>query len=164
MRAGGYRVGVPVLAAACLAGAAGCEPEMARTAVFVEVFHEPEAPLPDRLLVTWLDTQQVLLRDQAVPSTGTLDPGREPLVTLAFEIATPGTDLQRRLLLLGMRGDAVVCRGYERITIQPRAWVTRAVSLTAELPADGDSDGMPDAIDNCRGSDFAGCPAPAQAP
>ena len=64
-----------------------------------------------------------------------------------------------------MRGDQVVCRGYERVTVQPRAWVTQAVPLTAEMPTDGDNDGMPDAIDNCQGSsDFAGCPAPSQAP
>ena len=49
-----------------------------------------------------------------------------------------------------MRGDQVVCRGYERVMVQPRAWVTQAVPLTAEMPTDGDNDGMPDAIDNCR--------------
>jgi hypothetical protein len=132
---------------------------MAETAVFVEVYRLAPAPVPDRLLVTWLDGRQVLLKDQRVPADGALDLAREPLAVVAFEIEQPGADLERRVLLLGMSGDQVVCRGHDRVTVQPRAWVTRAVPLTAEMPADGDNDGMPDAIDNCMGSDFDGCPA-----
>lgn len=167
----GFQVGVGLAAgarllmvAACLAALPACEPEMAETAVFVEVFRLAPAPVPDRLLVTWLDARQVLLQDQAVPASGSLDPSREPLAVVAFEIGQPGEDLERRVLLLGMLGERVVCRGHERVTVQPRAWVTRAVPLTADMPADGDNDGMPDAIDNCQGSDFAGCPVPSQAP
>jgi hypothetical protein len=168
----GSQVGVGVCAGArllvvvaCLAALPACEPKMAETAVFVEVFRLDPAPVPDRLLVTWLDAREVLLRDQAVPASGSLNPAREPLAVVAFEIEMPGADLERRVLLLGMRGDQVVCRGHERVTVQPRAWVTRPVALTAEMPADGDNDGMPDAIDNCMGSsDFTGCPATPQAP
>ena len=155
------RPGFPLVVAACLAALPACEPEMADTAVFVEVFRLAPAPVPDRLLVTWLDARQVLLQDQSVPARGSLNPERVPLAVVAFEIERPGDDLERRVLLLGMLGDRVVCRGYERVTVQPRAWVTRAVPLTADMPVDGDNDGMPDAIDNCQGrSDFDGCPAP----
>jgi hypothetical protein len=161
----GVGAGARLLAVAtCLAALPACEPQMAKTAVFVEVFLVMPAPVPDRLLVTWLDASEVLLRDQAVPAKGSLDPNRQPLAVVAFEIEQPGDNLERRVLLLGMRGDQVVCRGYERVTVQPRAWVTQAVPLTAEMPTDGDNDGMPDAIDNCMGSDFVGCPATSQAP
>jgi hypothetical protein len=157
----GGRTRVRLLAVALgLAALPACEPDMAATAVFIEAYRLESAPVPDRLLVTWLDARQVLLQDQMVPSRGSLDADRQPLAVVAFEIDSPGTDLQRRVLLLGMRGDQVVCRGAERVTVQPRAWVTQAVALTGDNFGDGDGDGMPDAIDNCKGSDFDGCPGP----
>ena len=45
---------------------------------------------PNRLLVTWLDAREVLLRDQSVPASGSLDPNRQPLAVVAFEIGSRG--------------------------------------------------------------------------
>ena len=164
----GFQVGVGLAAgarllvvAACLAALPACEPEMAETAVFVEVFRLAPAPVPDRLLVTWLDARQVLLQDQAVPASGSLDP--QP--GAAGDGGVRDRAAGRRIwsggcCCWGCSASEWSVGATSGLTVQPRAWVTRAVPLTADMPADGDNDGMPDAIDNCQGSDFAGCPAP----
>ena len=147
-----------VLLAGALALASGCEPKLGETAIFLEVWRLPETPAPDELLVTWLDGQRALLRDEVVPTNSQVDAERAPLATVAFEIPAPGADLERRALVLGMRAGQVVSRAYDRMTVSPGSWITRSVGLTTQTPPDRDDDGMPDDIDNCGdGNDFDGC-------
>jgi hypothetical protein len=161
----GVRACALVLAvAACAAALPACEPRMSATAVFVEVYRVAPAPAPDRLLVTWLDARQVLLQDQTVPPAASWIPAANRWRSWRSRSSSQARTWSAGVLLLGMRGDQVVCRGAERLMVQPRAWVTRAVPLSADQPADGDNDGMPDTIDNCQGSDFLGCPAGSQSP
>src|SRR5688500_5532624 len=107
---------------AALALAVGCEPGMGDTAIFLEVWRLPQTPAPERLLVTWLDGQRVLLRNESVPAREQVNAADSPLATVAFEIAAPGPDLERRVLVLALTGGTVVSRGYERMTVQPGSW------------------------------------------
>jgi hypothetical protein len=134
-----------------------CRQEAADTAVLLEVYRLPETPAPERLLVTWLDQRRLLLRDQTVPTTGTLDPLRVPLATVMLEVPAPGADLERRVLVQGVAGGRVVSQATGRLTVRPNEWLLARMGLGTDTPDDGDLDGIPDEIDNCEGDDRAGC-------
>jgi hypothetical protein len=137
--------------------AAGCEPQVEPTAVFLKISAPPGARTPELLRVSWLDKERPLLRNERVPEKGTLAPGVTPLATVMFEVPAPVMPGERRVVVRAFEGETAVLWGGARANVVAGQWTPVRLTLSA-TPVDEDHDDVPDVVDNCPGaSDYDGC-------
>jgi formylglycine-generating enzyme len=124
----------------------GCGAGGGGASLLVSFEREPAAPAPQYLLLTWVGEGKVFAKDRRLPATGTLSTNALALGTFEIELDKPGGS--RTLVARGMSASGVTSEGVARAATS--AGITR-VALRMELGrmADGDGDGIPDAIDDC---------------
>jgi hypothetical protein len=138
-------VSLPVLLAA--AGiACGKETQVEGGAVLLELSVAGDVSAPDELRVSVYGDGGTLWRDARVPGTGALKP--ETATRLGTVLIQPGTTQGGlRVHVRGFVASARVAEGTLAIPGPTRGRF--ALRLDAAVPADGDGDGVPDAIDDC---------------
>jgi hypothetical protein len=132
-----------------LAGAsAGCgkDTQVEPGALLLELSVADGLTTPDELRVSVYDDAGSLWTDARIPGAGALVP--ESATRLGTVLIQPGTTQGGlRVHVRGFAASARVADG--TLTIPASARGRFALRLDGELPADGDGDGVPDAIDDC---------------
>ena len=137
----------PVLLLALVLGIAGCTKTLGATGVELELVTDNDAFLASSYELRWFDADKFLF-PLRVPETGRLDLNRSRRINVLIEIESAIGE--RRVLARGLRDGAVVSEAATRIKVDRGYWTL--VTLTMGEPGtllDEDSDGMPNAIDNC---------------
>jgi hypothetical protein len=140
--------------------AAGCKKgtEVESGAVLLELSVAGGVTTPDELQISVYADSGVLWHDQRVPASGPLVP--ESATTLGTVLIQPGSE--RGALRIHARGLAASARVADGLlTISSGSRGRFALQLDGTVPADGDGDGVPDAIDDCPAVDNPsqmGCP------
>src|SRR5205823_12487340 len=98
-------------------------------------------PAPEQIALDVYDARGKVI-DGALLGPGGNLPG-DVLVLIA------GSSSTARAYAFGVTNNQVVCGAAGEITLRPGSEVALALSLSAPLPHDADSDGVPDTIDNC---------------
>lgn len=144
-----------------IAGAAGgCKKgtEVESGAVLLELSVAGGVTTPDELQISVYADSGVLWKDQRVPASGPLVP--ESATQLGTVLIQPGSE--RGALRIHARGLAASARVADgMLTIPGGARGQFTLQLDGAVPADGDGDGVPDAIDDCPAVDNPsqmGCP------
>jgi hypothetical protein len=135
--------------AALIAGAgAGCHKstELEAGAVMLDVSVAAGVTTPDELRVSVFDDTGTLWMDMRVPGSGALAP--QSATHLGTVLIQPGpTQGALRIHVRGLASSAPVADGTLKIPAPPRGQFP--IRLDGSAPADGDGDGVPDAIDDC---------------
>jgi len=140
--------------------AAGCKKgtEVESGAVLLELSLGGGVSTPDELQISVYAESGVLWKDQRVPGSGPLVPeSATQLGTVLIQPGSAGGAL--RIHVRGLAASARVADGM--LTIPDGSRGRFSLELDAAEPADGDGDGVPDAIDDCPAVDNPsqmGCP------
>jgi hypothetical protein len=144
-----------------LIAAAGCgkSTQLEAGAVMLDLSVASGVTTPDELRVSVYDGSGALWNDTRVPASGALVP--ESATHLGTVLIQPGAAQGAlRVHARGLVASARVAVGV--LTIPAGTRGTFALRLDADVPADDDGDGVPDAIDDCpavANPSQTGCPA-----
>src|SRR6185436_14093658 len=142
-----------------LAAPAGCgkSTQLEAGAVLLDLSAGAGVSTPDELQVSVYDDTGTIW-DKRVPESGALKP--ESATHLGTVLLQPGTTQGAlRVHVRALAASARVADGTLSIPAGTRG--TFALQLSSDVPADGDGDGVPDAIDDCPGAANerqGGCP------
>jgi hypothetical protein len=152
---------MPLSALVAVAGAvAGCHKgtELEGGAVMLDLSVGDGVPTPDELRISVYDDTGALWMETRVPGSGALV--AQTATHLGTVLIQPGaTQGALRVHVRGLASAAPVADGVLTIQSPPRGQF--ALVLDGAAPADGDGDGVPDAIDDCPAvadPDQHGCP------
>ena len=127
---------------------AGCGASAVPTSLFLSIETAPTEAPPDELRISIYGERGVLFLDERLPATGALVPtGPGKMGTVAAYLPV---DARRvRIDIRGLAGGTIRLRALEQAEVTPDRQRAVTLTLTADLPADGDGDSVPDPIDNC---------------
>ena len=143
-----------------LAAPAGCgkSTQLEAGAVMLDLSMAGGVTAPDELQISVYDDRQPLWKDKRVPEAGALTP--ESATHLGTVLIQPGAAQGAlRVHVRALAASARVADGTLSIPAGSRG--TFPLQLAADVPADADGDGVPDAIDDCPGvanGNQGGCP------
>jgi hypothetical protein len=143
-----------------LAAPAGCgkSTQLEAGAVMLDLSMAGGVTAPDELQISVYDDRQPLWKDRRVPEAGALTP--ESATHLGTVLIQPGAAQGAlRVHVRALAASARVADGTLSIPAGSRG--TFPLQLAADVPADADGDGVPDAIDDCPGvanENQGGCP------
>jgi hypothetical protein len=139
-------------------GGCGKSTQLEPGAVMLDLSVASGVTTPDELRISVYDDTGALWNDTRVPATGALV--AETAAHLGTVLVQPGaTQGALRVHARGLVATARVADG--TLTIPSGARGTFALRLDADVPADGDGDGVPDSIDDCPAApnpSQGGCP------
>lgn len=113
------------------------------TSVLVRISADKNTPSVDRLTLTVFTDEGIAVRGQKLPESGELE---LPNSVVLFPARSIGL---LRVLVDGLRADVVAAQGASWVELKGGHQVGMEVVLKAGLLPDGDTDGVPDVVDNC---------------
>jgi hypothetical protein len=121
----------------------GCSEGTPATGARIEVTSEAGLPVPQYLLVDWMQDERVVFAGRRVPENGQLDPAAAPLAVVRIAV-DDANEPNRRVIVRGMIENQLVSQGTGSLQVVPGTWQTVAVVLGPPLPQKVDADaGVP---------------------
>jgi hypothetical protein len=128
----------------------GCHESSTPTSLFltIELEHAADPP-PDEIRISVFGDNGVTFRDQRLPASGMLVPSSSTSLG-TVTIYLPEKSRHARLDVRALFQGALRLEGLQEADVHAGKQVTVTVILRTGATPDGDGDGVPDAIDNCR--------------